>query len=73
MPTIIYKNNSRLESFYEERLDYLHNKYHKYPTTLNYGPMTEAEKARISYYDAHGRDCAARPLPDGFHPGKDVA
>ena len=62
MTKVVIYANSNLDSFYEQTLQYLHEKYHTYPTTLNYGPITEAEAARISYYDGLGRDTAQHAM-----------
>ena len=67
------RSGEAVKSFFQETLERLHEKYHQYPTTLNYGPMTETETVEQSCNDAPGRHCAARPLPPGFDPGKDVA
>ena len=58
MTKVVIYSNTNLESFYEQTLQYLHEKYHTHPTMLNYGPLTTEEAARISYYDGLGRDTA---------------
>ena len=70
MTKIVIYANSNLDSFYEQTLQYLHDKYHTYPTTLNYGPMTEAEAARISYYDGMGRDKAQHAIRNHHRSAK---
>lgn len=56
MTKVVIYSNANLESFYEQTLQYLHEKYHSHPTMLDYGPLTADEAARISYYDGLGRD-----------------
>ncbi len=56
MTKVVIYSNSNLDSFYEQTLQYLHEKYHSQPTMLDYGPLTEDEAARISYYDGLGKD-----------------
>jgi hypothetical protein len=58
MTKVVIYSNTNLESFYEQTLQYLHEKYHTHPTMLNYGPLNADEAARISYYDGLGRDTA---------------
>jgi len=58
MTKVVIYSNTNLESFYEQTLQYLHEKYHTHPTMLNYGPLTPEEAARISYYDGLGRATA---------------
>lgn len=56
MTKVVIYSNANLESFYEQTLQYLHEKYHSHPTMLDYGPLSAEEAARISYYDGLGRD-----------------
>jgi len=56
MTKVVIYSNANLESFYEQTLQYLHEKYHSHPTMLDYGPLSAEESARISYYDGLGRD-----------------
>lgn len=56
MTKVVIYSNVNLESFYEQTLQYLHEKYHSHPTMLDYSPLTEDEAARITYYDGLGRD-----------------
>jgi len=72
MPIILNKVGDRLGRFYQGRLDYLHEKYHQYPTTLNYGPMTDAEKAELTCNDALGRDAANRVDPGDLPTGRTI-
>lgn len=73
MTKIIIYSESSLDGFYEQTLEYLHDKYHVHSTTLTERPITAAEAAHISYYDAMGRDagrhssrgrCSARGYRD---------
>jgi hypothetical protein len=60
MTKVVIYSNTNLESFYEQTLQYLHEKYHTHPTMLNYGELTAKEAANISYHDAEGRAAASR-------------
>jgi hypothetical protein len=55
MTKVIIISDSSLDSFYEQQLQYLHDKYHNYPTSLSGNPISDAEAARISYYDSTAR------------------
>lgn len=56
MTKVLIYSNTNLESFYEQTLQYLHEKYHSHPTMLDNSPLSAEEAARISYYDGLGRD-----------------
>lgn len=62
MTKVVIYSNTNLESFYEQTLEYLNEKYHSHPTMLNYGPLDAQEAARISYYDGMGRDTARHAI-----------
>jgi hypothetical protein len=55
MTKVIIISGSSLDSFYEQQLQYLHDKYHNYPTSLSGNPVPKAEAARQSYYDTTAR------------------
>lgn len=65
MTKVVIYSNANLESFYEQTLQYLHEKYHSHPTMLDYGPLTDTEAARISCNDGLGRDAARRMKASG--------
>ena len=44
------------EGHYDAVLDYTHDKYFSKPSSLESRPITEAQAARRTYYDAMGRD-----------------
>jgi len=56
MTKIVIYSESSLDGFYDQTLQYLHDKYHTYSTTLTERPISAAEAAHTSYYDAMGRD-----------------
>ena len=55
MTKVIIMPESSLDSFYARTIQYLHDTYHSYPTSLSGIPVTEAEQSEISYNDAMGR------------------
>ena len=64
MTKVIIYSNTNVDGFYEQTMQYLADKYHSYPTSLSGIPVSEAEAASISYYDAMGRH-TARELRNG--------
>lgn len=48
--------SSTLDSYYEQTINYLHDKYFTHPTHLSSEPLTEYEKSRIAFYDGMGND-----------------
>ena len=58
MAKVIIYSNSSVDTFYEQTQQYLIDKYHTYPSSLLGIPVSEAEAASISYYDAMGRHVA---------------
>lgn len=66
---ITIHNNSSLDSFYEQTLRYLHEKYHSHPTSIPDIKLTDEEKARQSYYDQYGYGGGSS---DGLSVGKTV-
>ena len=59
MTKVIIMSGSSLDSFYEQTLQYLHDKYHTYPTSLLGIPVSDSEAAEIGYNDAMGRQIAS--------------
>ena len=71
MTKVIIVSGGSLDSFYEQTVQYLHDKYHTYPSSLLGIPVSESEAAEISYYDAMGRHAArSAGNPDGRPIGK---
>lgn len=62
MTKIIIYPACTLDRFYEQTLEYLYDKYHTYPTTLNQEVTMEAEAARLSYCDGLGQVTARHAL-----------
>lgn len=48
MTKVIIISDGNLDSFYEQTLQYLHDKYHNYPTSLSSRMISEFEESRIS-------------------------
>lgn len=65
MTKVIIIPESNLDSLYARTIQYLHDTYHTYPTSLSGIPVTEAEQATITYNDAMGRAQAADSLSSG--------
>ena len=65
MTKVVIYSNSSLDSFYDQTLEYLKNKYHNDPTTLYDQPLSMRESERISYYDGLGQDLINHHFPDG--------
>ena len=55
MTKIVIYSDIGLDGFYEQTKEYLHDKYHTYSTSIVSRPITPAQAARTSYYDAMGR------------------
>ncbi len=73
MTKVIIMAGSNLDSFYEQTIQYLHDKYHTYPTCLSGIPVSEAEQAEITYNDAMGRYIANEAQGGGRLSGKMIA
>ncbi len=58
MTKVIIISGGSLDSFYDQTLQHLHDKYHSYPSSLSGEPLSATETARITYYDAMARHAA---------------
>ena len=72
MTKVIIMSGGSLDSFYEQTLQYLHDKYHTYPSSLLGIPISEAEAAEISYNDAMARQTASEATMSNVPIGKRV-
>jgi len=71
MTKVIIISGGSLDSFYEQTLQYLHDKYHTYPTSLTGIPVSEEEAAEISYHDSMARHSAGEAsIPADIPIGK---
>lgn len=68
MTKVIIMSGGSLDSFYEQTIQYLHDKYHTYPSSLLGIPVSEAEASEISYHDAMGRHVARESHNTGGRP-----
>ena len=59
MTKVIIISGGNLDSYYEQVQQYLHAKYHTYPTSLLPLNISESERAQQGYYDAMARHTAA--------------
>jgi len=74
MTKIIIMPSIGLENFYRYTLQYLHDKYHSYPSSLLGIPVSKSEAAEISYNDAMARHTArGAQVPSDIPIGKRVA
>ena len=64
MTKVIIISGGSLDSYYEQVQQYLHAKYHTYPTNLLPLNISEAERAEQSHYDAMARHTASEA--EGF-------
>jgi hypothetical protein len=64
MTKVIIQGGS-LESYYEQTMNYLHAKYHNYPSNLLDLHVCPEERSRQSYYEAQARQIAAEANVDG--------
>jgi hypothetical protein len=56
MSTIIPLNESKLMDFYEKIMDEVYLIYHTHPTNIPHMPISDEERAEMSYYEAMARD-----------------
>ena len=62
-----------LDSFYEQTIDYLHQKYHTYPSNLKGLHIDQNVMAEIGMYERLTHDTAASaPVDTNLPPGKIV-
>ena len=73
MTKVIIISKGTLDSFYEQTLQYIGDKYHNYPTCLGSKSGSANEYARISHHDsaarAHTNDIN---IPGNVNLGKTV-
>jgi len=73
MTRVIIISGKSLDSFYEQQLQYLHDKYHNYPTNLSGNPISDSEHARMAYYDTTARHASkGLNIPGDIKIGKTV-
>ena len=73
MTKVIIISGGSLDSYYDQVQQYLHAKYHTYPTNLLPLNISEAERAQQSHFDALARSSAAEANVNGDVPiGKQV-
>ncbi len=68
MTKVIIIQGGSLESYYEQTMNYLHAKYHNYPSNLLDLHVCPEERSRQSYYEAQARQIAAGASADGGVP-----
>jgi hypothetical protein len=64
MTKVIIISGGNLDSYYEQVQQYLHAKYHTYPSNLLPLNISESERAQQGYYDAMARYSSAEA--DGY-------
>lgn len=47
-----------LESYYEQTMDYLHTKYHSYPSNLQNIPVSSEMESEMGYWTSMGQQIA---------------
>ncbi|MBC8505242.1 MAG: hypothetical protein H8D34_10315 [Chloroflexi bacterium] len=57
-----------LESYYEQTLEYLHAKYHTYPSNLYEQPSLSEGSSQMGYYEKLAQNIAAEADIDGSLP-----
>ena len=60
MTKVIIISGGNLDSYYEQVQQYLHAKYHTYPSNLIPLNISESERASQGYYDAMARYSAGQ-------------
>ncbi len=63
--TYIHLNESKLMEYYEKMMDEIYLEYFTFPSDIPNIPMSDADRADMSYYNAMGRAYA-----DLLPPGK---
>ena len=72
MTKVIIIQGDSLESYYEQTLYYLHQKYHTYPSNLSNVSVDPEIAAEQSMYERLARDSADTPVNSNLPPGKIV-
>ncbi len=68
MTKVIIVQGGSLESYYEQTMNYLQNKYHDYRSNLLDLHVCPEERSRQSYYEALASETAAGVSSDGNIP-----
>ena len=55
MGTFIHLNESKLMDYYEKMMDDIYLQYFTFPSDFPYLPISDADRADMSYYEAMGR------------------
>lgn len=73
MPKVIIIQVDDLKSYYEQTMDYLHAKYHNYPTDLHNVSVSPEEASRNEYFGNLADEIAGDDYGDDQTPiGKRV-
>ena len=73
MTKVIIIQGGSLDSYYEQTLNYLHQKYHQYPSNLLDLYVDPDVMAEVGMYERLARDTAAEaPIDTSLPPGKIV-
>ncbi len=73
MTKVTITQGGSLESFYEQAIDYLHQKYHTYPSNLKDLHIDPDAMAEIGMYERLAHDTAnSAPVDTSLPPGKIV-
>ncbi|MBL6981231.1 MAG: hypothetical protein ISR58_08570 [Anaerolineales bacterium] len=68
MTKVIIIQGGSLESYYEQTLEYLHAKYHTYPSNLYEQPSLSEGSSQMGYYEKLAQNIAAEADIDGSLP-----
>jgi len=68
MTKVIIIQGGSLESYYEQTLDYLHAKYHTYPSNIPDHPVSEEEISIMGCFEKLAQNAAAGYDYDGSVP-----
>lgn len=67
MSPFIHLNESKLMEYYEKMMDEVYLQYFTFPSDIPNIPISDADRADMSYYEAMGRGYADQ-LPKDTHP-----
>lgn len=68
MTKVIIIQGGSLESYYEQTMDYLHAKYHTYPSNLLDTYASSEDTSRMGYYEKLARNIADEAELDASVP-----
>ena len=68
MTHVIIISGGSLETYYEQTMDYLHAKYHTYPSNLPDLPVDPDVMSEMGYYEKLARNIADEADIDGSIP-----